>query len=129
MTESSKHNEPAPPRLEWPMDRAAISVCDLEEQGNDLEYMRRMAHGTDPVNDGERLVAVLLEFGFGAAGVTSADLAQPRKVFRMGVPPNRIELITTIDGVVVPTISLEDLKTNKRASRRHRDLDDLSHLP
>jgi hypothetical protein len=26
-------------------------------------------------------------------------------------------------------ISLEDLKTNKRVSARHKDLDDIEHLP
>jgi predicted nucleotidyltransferase len=34
-----------------------------------------------------------------------------------------------IDGVKVNLISLVDLRTNKRASGRHKDLDDLEHLP
>ena len=93
-----------------------------------------------------RLVAVLTEFGFGVPPLEPAPFAEPRKVFRMGVPPNRIEIITSIDGVEfedcwprkvaaeisgvsIPTISLEDLKTNKRASGRYKDLTDLEHLP
>ena len=34
-----------------------------------------------------------------------------------------------IDGVPVNIISLQHLKINKRASGRHRDLDDLENLP
>ena len=34
-----------------------------------------------------------------------------------------------IDGVLVNIISLQHLKINKRASGRHRDLDDLENLP
>ena len=40
---------------------------------------------------------------------------------------NRIR--DTIDGVEVTLLSLPDLKINKQASGRHRDLDDLDHLP
>ena len=64
----------------------------------------------------------------------------------MGVPPVRIEVITgasgvefakcysrremiEVDGVPVNFISLDDLKKNKQASGRHKDLEDLEHLP
>ena len=64
----------------------------------------------------------------------------------MGVPPLRIELLTGASGVEfegcysrrtvvsfgeveVSLISLEDLKTNKAASGRFKDLNDLEHLP
>ena len=64
----------------------------------------------------------------------------------MGLPPIRIELITTIDGVEfeecylnrvqdnldgvkVNIIDLQHLKINKRASGRYKDLNDLEHLP
>ena len=67
------------------------------------------------------------------------------KVIRMGLPPLRIELLTTIsgvsfdecyservvgtiDGVGVNIISLKHLKINKKASGRYKDLDDLEHL-
>ena len=68
------------------------------------------------------------------------------KVIRMGVPPVRIEVITTasgvdfddcysrreiieIDGIPVNFISLDDLRVNKRACGRHKDMEDLEHLP
>lgn len=64
----------------------------------------------------------------------------------MGEAPMRIEILTEIDGVVfndcitraetrmvdgeyIPVISLKDLKLNKRASGRAKDLDDLENLP
>jgi hypothetical protein len=64
--------EQQPTRLEWPMDRTAFSVCNLEDQDNDLEYwlsrtpderiqaieyMRHMLYGTDWKND--KMVRVL----------------------------------------------------------------------
>jgi hypothetical protein len=64
----------------------------------------------------------------------------------MGMPPFRIEMLTsvsgvefaeayaekvtdTIDGVAVSIISLRHLKLNKKASGRLKDLADLEHLP
>ena len=41
--------------------------------------------------------------------------------------PRRIE--TTLEGVPVKIISLADLRANKRASARHKDLADLENLP
>jgi hypothetical protein len=34
-----------------------------------------------------------------------------------------------IEGMEISLIALQDLKTNKKASGRHRDLDDLQNLP
>ncbi len=64
----------------------------------------------------------------------------------MGTPPLRIEVITSasgvdfyecysrrvqtiLDGVPVNIISLDDLKTNKKAAGRFKDLADLEYLP
>ncbi len=94
----------------------------------------------------ERLVRALREFGFNAADLSPALFCQDDRIVRMGVPPLQIEICTsisgvsfsecfaarvteTVDGVPVNIIGLDQLKTNKRASGRHRDLDDLEHLP
>ncbi len=94
----------------------------------------------------DKVMAVLSDFGFGNAGMDRAWLFQDNKVIRMGVEPNRIEILTGIDGVEfsackprevageidgipVSIIALEDLKTNKKASGRYKDLNDLEHLP
>lgn len=93
----------------------------------------------------EKLVAALDEFGFQSANLTTEMFLKVNQIIRMGIPPYRIELITTIsgvnfeecyqqrvtdtiDGVPVDIINLEHLKLNKRASGRYKDLDDLDNL-
>jgi predicted nucleotidyltransferase len=94
----------------------------------------------------ERLVAALREFGFDVPALSPELFLQENSMVRMGVPPLRIEIMTAIsgvrfdecyaervvdllDGVDVPLLSLENLKANKRASGRAKDMDDLEHLP
>ena len=98
------------------------------------------------LQNAEKLVLVLKEFGFDLPDLSSEIFQMPNKVIRMGVPPIRIELITSIDGVDfvecyisriedeldgvnVNLIDLEHLKINKQASGRYKDLNDLEHLP
>ena len=92
-----------------------------------------------------RLVAALDAFGFGPPEVREDLFLKDNQSIRMGVPPLRIELLTTIagvefdgcysrrhadnfDGIAVNLIALDDLRRNKRAAGRPRDLDDLEHL-
>jgi hypothetical protein len=93
-----------------------------------------------------RIVRVLIAFGFSPATVSAEPFLQPHQVVRMGVPPLRIELLVTLSGVdfeacyvrrVVDTVdevevqilSLPDLKLNKQAAGRLKDLSDLESLP
>jgi hypothetical protein len=93
-----------------------------------------------------KTIGVLAEFGFSGPNVSEELFTQKDQVIRMGNPPFRIELITgasgvdfegcyarrvwdQIDGVPVSIISLEDLKANKRAAGRPKDLADLDVLP
>ena len=93
-----------------------------------------------------RLVDVFRRFGMQDVKLTPALFLQRDKIIRMGVPPMCIEVLTEIDGVSfaecyaarevvtldghrVNLISLRHLRANKRASGRHKDLDDLEHLP
>lgn len=93
-----------------------------------------------------RVVAALKVFGFPSAAEVEPLLSSPGKLVRMGVPPLRLELLTSISGVqfevcyprrvvlvsgdlLIDVISLNDLRTNKAAAGRDRDRDDLSHLP
>jgi hypothetical protein len=97
-------------------------------------------------DNAEKLVTVLAAFGFGAAGIAADLFLQPNNVIRMGNPPLRLEILTTIsgvefadayaqrvtdiiDGVPVNIIGLSQLKVNKRASGRLKDLSDLENLP
>ena len=96
-------------------------------------------------NNAEKLVAVLREFGLDAPQLSVDVFLQENQIIRMGVPPMRIELLTTISGVdfdscyserivdvidnvEVHIINLEHLKQNKQASGRYKDLDDLQYL-
>ena len=93
-----------------------------------------------------RMMEVLRQFGFDVPELNKSLFQKPRHVVRMGVPPVRLEILSSIDGVdfqdcyprretaeidgvQVDVISLADLKTNKRASGRHQDLTDLEKLP
>jgi hypothetical protein len=92
------------------------------------------------------VVTALRDFGFDVPDVTPDLFLREDRVVRMGVAPNRIEIQTGIDGVSfhdcyprralaeldgmpVSFISLPDLKANKKASARNKDLADLDHLP
>lgn len=92
-----------------------------------------------------RIVAAIDELGLGALGITAADLATEHRVVQLGVPPNRIDLMTSIDGltfddawrsrvegsfggVPVSFIGKDDLIRNKAASGRAQDLADLELL-
>ena len=92
------------------------------------------------------MVQVRQEFGFDVPELTQNLFLKPDSIVRMGLPPLRIEVSTTISGVdfsecypsrvvahlgdvPVNIINLDHLKRNKKASGRHRDLDDLEHLP
>jgi predicted nucleotidyltransferase len=91
----------------------------------------------------ERVAQAVRSFGFTQADATA--FLQPGKVIRMGVPPLRLEILTSIsgvaftecyarrteaelDGVKVHLIRLSDLKRNKQASGRLKDLLDLEQL-
>lgn len=93
-----------------------------------------------------RLVTVLNSFGLSRPEVEPALFMRQKSVVRLGIPPLRIEIsnyisgvqfaecyarrvVDEIDGVQVSLISLEDLKTNKRAAGRLKDLADLENLP
>ena len=94
----------------------------------------------------DRLLAAIREFfGEDLAGLDKNFLKNNETLY-LGRVPNKIEVIqkasginfaeafprrleTTFDGVPVKIISLPDLKTNKRASGRNKDLADLDNLP
>lgn len=100
---------------------------------------------TNPPN-AERVVAALKEFGFNLPSLSTDVFLKENQIVRMGLPPIRIEILTGISGVTfeecyasrvvdqwddveVNLIDLTHLKRNKQAAGRHKDLDDLEHLP
>jgi hypothetical protein len=96
-------------------------------------------------DNAERVVAALEAFGFTSMGLTISDLSQEDRVIQLGVPPMRIDLITSLSGVSweqawenrtvgnfgdVPVnfIGREQFVTNKRATGRKKDLADVEAL-
>lgn len=94
----------------------------------------------------EKLVRVLKEFGFDLPELSADLFLNENQIIRMGMPPVRIEITTTIsgvtfddcytqrvvdllDGVPANLIDLNHLKINKKASGRYKDLNDLENLP
>ncbi len=107
----------------------------------DIDIWLRM----DPDN-AERISQALEEFGFNPSEYSKELFLKKDQIIRMGHPPLRIELMTTISGVEfdecynsrvttkwddvkVDLLDLEKLKINKKAAGRHKDLSDLENLP
>ena len=96
-------------------------------------------------NNAHKVVEALKEFGFDAPDLNDKLFLEKDKNIRMGNPPLRIEILTSIDGVEfnecyqnkktviidnikINFISLSDLKKNKKASGRFQDLADIENL-
>ncbi len=96
-------------------------------------------------DNAEKTVEALKEFGFNVPELKKEIFLEKEKNIRMGNPPLRVEILTSIDGVEffecyknkkiiniddikINFISRNDLKKNKKASGRYKDLDDLEHL-
>jgi hypothetical protein len=92
-----------------------------------------------------RAMDALDEFGFGSVGIELSDLAYENKVIQLGVPPVRIDIITSISGVTwkeacssrvkgqygdVPVyyIGLDQFIENKKSIGRKKDMADLEAL-
>lgn len=92
-----------------------------------------------------RAFAALARFGAPLEGVTAEDLIDPESFFAMGIPPNRIDVLNSIDGitfeeawprrvegrhgdVLMWVIGVDDLIANKRAAGRSTDLADVEKL-
>lgn len=93
----------------------------------------------------QRLVDALIVFGFPPSAMNVDVFKSDKSVFRMGYPPNRLEILTRIagvdfqqcyprkgaaeiDGLTVPVISLGDLLANKTAAGREQDRVDVAKL-
>jgi len=93
----------------------------------------------------ERIMTCLESFGFGQAGIPRSAFEQPGTAIHLGVEPNRIDLLTSlqgvsndaifahlvrvsIDGLELNIISLGDLLVVKRSSERLRDQADAEEL-
>lgn len=95
--------------------------------------------------NGRRVWEALDSFGAPAGNITPADLSSPGIVYQIGVPPNRVDIVTGIDGVEfeeawahriesfygnqpVNVIGLNELIRNKEATGRPQDALDAQNL-
>ena len=92
-----------------------------------------------------KIVETIREFGFGSLALDEAEFLHPDRIVQLGVAPARIDLLTHLSGVdfdqvwenresgslgdlTVAYINRNDLKSNKAATARPKDLADLAEL-
>ena len=92
-----------------------------------------------------RVHGALLAFGAPNDRFSIQDFVQPDMVVQLGVPPARIDILTSIsgvdftaawnarqsidlDGITVPALCLAHMTANKRASGRDQDMLDLKWI-
>ncbi len=93
----------------------------------------------------DKLHHVLVDFGFGEAGIMRDDFLHRDQVIPLGRPQNRIDILTGIsgitwqeaweyrvqvnlDGIEIQVIGKRELMQNKQATGRLQDLADLARL-
>jgi predicted nucleotidyltransferase len=119
----------------------AVGYHGYPRYTGDIDFLVRATEG-----NAAAIAAVVEEFGFtGNGSRLRTVLTQAGKVVQLGLPPNRIDLLTSIAGVnweqvtarslvaelgchQVRIIGLEELLANKRASGRPKDLADVEEL-
>ena len=97
------------------------------------------------VYNAQRVMRALTEFGFGSLELSTSDFEKTDMVVQLGVPPVRIDILTSISGVswedayggrsegtygdvTVYYIGRKEFIANKRAIGRKQDLADLEAL-
>lgn len=93
----------------------------------------------------QRILSALDKFGFKSIGLTIEDFENPEKVVQLGVPPVRVDIITSLSGVTwedaysgkatgkygdisVYYIGRKQFISNKRAIGRKKDLADIEAI-
>ncbi len=94
----------------------------------------------------QKVVNVLRDFGMGVLALQTEDLIKEDIIIQLGYEPNRIDILTSVSGlnfeecyaqkikatfddITVNFIDLRNLRKNKAASGRAKDLGDLENLP
>jgi len=97
------------------------------------------------IENAKGMLKVLNDFGFSSLKITEDDFIKMNRIIQLGYPPNRIDIITSADGLEfqecykariqaeienlkVNFIDLNNLKKNKKTTGRHQDLADLENL-
>ena len=118
----------------------ALAFHGLPRYTGDIDILVRPS----PAN-AERLLRAVAAFGFASLGLSGSDFTALGRVIQLGVPPNRIDLLTSIsgvefdeawegrvrteiDGVPLFIIGMESFIKNKKATGRTQDKADLESL-
>ncbi len=92
-----------------------------------------------------RILAALSDFGFSELDLSEGDFSDPDRVLQLGMPPVRIDILTSLTGITwqeastdtldldyggvpVKVVGREALLINKRATGRAQDLADIEAL-
>jgi len=118
----------------------ALAVHGVPRATGDLDILVRPSGENAP-----RVMAALRRFGAPLLDLKEEDLGKPGTVFQVGLPPSRIDLLTSIDGVGfdealesraereweglrIPFLGRDALLRNKKATGRIKDLADVEAL-
>jgi hypothetical protein len=118
----------------------ALAVHGLVRATGDLDIWVRPS-----AENAQRVWSALVQFGAPLDRISPEELERPDLVFQIGLPPRRIDLLTSITavefeeawqqrvlvpfaGVEVPVIDRHTLIRNKLATGRKRDLADAEDL-
>jgi hypothetical protein len=119
----------------------AVGYYGYPRATNDLDIWIELK-----TQNADKLVKALNRFGFVNHEIKPEIFLKEDQIIRIGHPPVRIELLTSIsgvrfddcyqtrktdsiDGVEMPLIGFKELIRNKKASGRHKDLNDIENLP
>ena len=118
----------------------AVSYHGYPRYSADIDFFVR-----PDAENAERVLRAIRQFGFGSLDISMADLTTLGSVIQLGNEPNRIDLMTSISGVSfaeaweskvegaleglpVNYIGRKALLSNKEASGRNKDRNDLDEL-
>ena len=93
----------------------------------------------------QKMITVIQEFGFSSVGLKESDFLESGNVIQLGLPPNRIDILTSADGVdftecfanilnieidniYINFIDINNLIKNKKNTGRLQDLADVEKL-
>ena len=118
----------------------AMAVHGVPRATGDIDVWVRPS-----VENAERALRALARYGAPLGNLQAVDLGSEGMVFQIGIAPNRVDVITSIDGVTfdeawprriftqvggqtISVIGRDDLIRNKRATGRPRDRADAEQL-
>jgi hypothetical protein len=96
-------------------------------------------------DNANKIIKAIKEFGFTSLGLTEEDFIVKERVIQLGVPPIRIDILTSLTGITWKQVSTRRIKSkygkitvyfigkkeliiNKKTLGRHKDLADIESI-